>query len=89
MMQAQNPLYYHPFIGTTDPDFNEGGRLTRPFVCGPRFECKEIGDDINTCVDSSDVDQTMSLPRNKWETCDDDLTCAEGFWSVQEKIFQS
>jgi len=78
MMQDQNPFYYRPFIGTADPDFNEGGGLTRPFVCGPGFECKDIGDGINTCVNSNDVDQPMPLPRKKWETCDDDLTCAEG-----------
>jgi len=77
MTEPTNKFYRDAFIGTADPSFNAGGGLTRPFVCDPKLECKNIGKGVNTAVNTC-VNLTVPLPtglRNEWETCQKDLLC--------------
>jgi len=77
-MQKKNKFYQNPFLGTADAEFNNGGGINRPFVCAPGLECKDIGQNINTCVNPSEGIKSLSVPRKEWETCGDHLPCDDG-----------
>lgn len=75
MMLPENTFYSDAFMSTSDPLFNDGGGINRPFVCEPELECRDMNG-VNTCVDPND--DVQASPRNEWETCSEDLPCAEG-----------